>query len=126
MIGIKDYYTVDCVSKTEDGAVFAISLNPDCAVYKGHFPSQPISPGVCNINMILECASSFAEKPLLLKEIRQCRLISLITPQTHPQVTLGISMTPDAEHSGAYFLTATITKGEETCMTLKGTVSEYL
>ena len=52
---IKDFYKVDSVARHDDGAVYRVSLNPDCEVYKGHFPGNPISPGVCGIQMIREC-----------------------------------------------------------------------
>ncbi len=37
-----------------DKAIFGISLNADNVIYKAHFPSNPITPGVCLIQMALE------------------------------------------------------------------------
>ena len=88
---IKDYYTIENVLKQDDGIVrFNISLNADCPVYKGHFPGEPVSPGVCNIQMIKECAEQVAGKSLLLNNLQQCRLTTLVTPLAHPQVEVKI------------------------------------
>ena len=84
---IKDYYTIENVLKQDDGIVrFDISLNADCPVYEGHFPGEPVSPGVCNIQMIKECAEQVAGKSLFLNNLQQCRLTTVVTPLAHPQV----------------------------------------
>ena len=72
---IKDYYTIENVLRPENGFVrFEISLNADCQVYEGHFPGEPVSPCVCNIQMIKECAEQVVGKSLLMNNLQQCRL----------------------------------------------------
>ena len=90
---IKDYYTIESVAQQEGKAVFQIALNPQCQVYEGHFPGEPVSPGVCNIQMIKECAEQVAGKSLFLSNLQQCRLTTLVTPLAHPQVQVTIQMT---------------------------------
>ena len=114
---IENYYTINDVSKQEDGAtLFQVSLRPDCIVYEGHFPGEPVSPGVCNIQMIKECAEQVAGKSLLLNNLQQCRLTTLVTPVQHPQVEVIIRL---EEKGDAYKLKATIGKGEDTYLDLK-------
>lgn len=119
---IKDYYTIGNVSKSEKGVVrFDISLNADCQVYEGHFPGEPVSPGVCNIQMIKECAELVVGKSLLLNNLQQCRLTTLVTPIQHPQVEVTILL---EEKGDAYKLKATIGKGEEVYLDLKAELTE--
>ena len=114
---IKDYYTINEVITREDGVIlFQISLRPDCQVYQGHFPGEPVSPGVCNIQMVKECAEQVAGKPLFLANLQQCRLTTLVTPVQHPQVEVMIHLEEKGE---AYKLKATIGKGEEVYLDLK-------
>ena len=114
---IKDYYTIENVLKQDDGIVrFDISLNADCSVYEGHFPGEPVSPGVCNIQMVKECAEQVAGKSLFLNNLQQCRLTTLVTPLAHPQVEVKILLEEKGE---AYKLKATIGKGEETYLDMK-------
>ncbi len=116
---IKDYYSVDSVVKTEAGTEFSVSLNPDCEVYKGHFPSKPICPGVCNINMLTECAEVVAGKRLEIKEIRRCRLSSLVVPDTRLRVVIALSeASTDDESPKTYGLKGEIFEGETSCLTL--------
>lgn len=113
---IKDYYIIESVAQQEGKAVFQISLNPQCQVYEGHFPGEPVSPGVCNIQMIKECAEQVAGKSLFLSNLQQCRLTTLVTPLAHPQVEVTIQL---EEKGGAYKLKATLGKGEEIYLDLK-------
>ena len=119
---IKDYYTIENVSKKDDGIVrFDISLNADCSVYEGHFPGEPVSPGVCNIQMVKECAEQVAGKSLFLNNLQQCRLTTLVTPLAHPQVEVKILLEEKGE---AYKLKATIGKNEDVYLDLKAELTE--
>ena len=114
---IKDYYTINAVEPQPDGTTrFAITLKADSTVYEGHFPGQPVSPGVCNIQMIKECAEQVAGKSLFLNNLQQCRLTTLVTPLAHPQVEVKILLEEKGE---AYKLKATIGKGEDTYLDMK-------
>ena len=119
---IKDYYTIENVLKQDDGIVrFDISLNADCSVYEGHFPGEPVSPGVCNIQMIKECAEQVAGKPLLMNNLQQCRLTTLVTPLQHPQVEVTLALEAKAD---TYKLKATLGKGTDTYLELKAELTE--
>lgn len=123
---IRNYYSIDSVVKTETGAEFSVSLNPDCEVYRGHFPSRPICPGVCNINMLTECAEVVAGKCLGIKEIRRCRLSSLVVPDTKVKVVVALTEgAGEGEAVGSvYGLKGEIFEGETSCLTLDCTLAE--
>ena len=113
---IKDYYTINNICKEEGRTVFQISLNPDCKVYEGHFPGEPVSPGVCNIQMIKECAEQVSGKTLFLNNLQQCRLTTLVTPLAHPQLEVVVNL---EEKGDIYKLKATLGKGEDIYLDLK-------
>ena len=137
-----NYYNILSSDITSDGGVFRVALNADCEVYQGHFPGEPVSPGVCNIQMIKECAElllqdtftagetpahpdiTAGETPahpvgaMLLSHIKQCRLTTLVTPQQHPEVEVGIAILSRSEDTITF--RGTIGKGEEVYMELKG------
>ena len=113
---IKNYYTIDHISHQGDATVFSVSLRADSDVYRGHFPGQPVSPGVCNIQLIKECAEQVAGKRLLMNHLQQCRLTTLVTPQEHPSVEVTLRL---EEKEGSYKLKATLGKGEAIYLDLK-------
>ena len=101
-------------------AVFHVSLLADCDCYRGHFPGKPVSPGVCNIEMIKECTELLTGKDLLLSAVKQCRLTAVATPAVCPKLDVTVAA---EETDGGYTVTALIADGEKSYMEFKGTLS---
>ncbi len=135
---IRDYYTIDSVEAFKGGATFRVTLDPSCGIYAGHFPSRPISPGVCNIRMVTECAELYlgmllqdsnnaaqkSHSPLRITEIHRCRFTKLITPADTPHLIIRLNLTETAaddspaDNCQSYKLKAEIVDGETVCLTL--------
>ena len=118
---IENYYKINDIIAWTGKTLFIVSLNPNCNVYKGHFPEKPISPGVGNIQMIKECAELIVGKPLFMNNLQHCRLTTLITPLVYPQVEVTILMEKKAD---VYKLKAAIGKSEEIYLELKAELIE--
>ena len=67
------YYKIDGWNTEEGETTFRITLLPDCDVYRGHFPGKPVCPGVCNVQVVKECAMLLTGKQLSITAIRQKR-----------------------------------------------------
>lgn len=106
---------------TTNDAVFLCELKPDCDVYRGHFPGKPVAPGVCNIEMIRECAEMLVEQDLLIDTIKQCRLTAVATPAVCPKVDVKVSVA-HIEGTDDYNVVASISDAETSYMELKGTL----
>ena len=111
------YYKI--IGRSGEGldAVFRVALLPDCEVYKGHFPGNPVSPGVCNIETIKECAMLLTGKRLVIDTIRQCRLTAVASPSVSPEVEVTLSCSPVGK---GFAVTAKIADNERTYMEYKG------
>lgn len=42
-----------------------VMLNPQHSLYAGHFPQQPVVPGVCTLQMIKECLEKIDRKSVV-------------------------------------------------------------
>lgn len=116
---IENYYTILNKREKGTGMHLDIALHESCEVYKGHFPGEPISPGVCNITMLKECAEEIAHKKLRISYIQQCRMTKLITPKLYPTIEVEIMMDGNK-------LRGTIGKDGDIFLDLKGEVEEVL
>ncbi len=110
------------VSEKRDGnnAVFKVAILPDCDVYQGHFPGDPVCPGVCNIETIKECVQRLLGHDVTMTAIKQCRLTAIATPTVCPEVDINIQTTPAA--NGYYTILADIKDNNQTYMEFKGTM----
>lgn len=101
-------------------AIFLCELKPDCDVYRGHFPGKPVSPGVCNIEMIRECTEMLVGEDLQIDTIKQCRLTAVASPSVCPKVDVSVSVAR-LEGTQNYNVVAMIRDAGQSYMELKGT-----
>jgi 3-hydroxyacyl-[acyl-carrier-protein] dehydratase len=57
-----------------------IVIAPDAPYLRGHFPGQPILPGVVELCLVVEHLAREAGKPLVLRSIKFARLRQLVVP----------------------------------------------
>lgn len=78
----------------------------------------PVAPGVCNIEMIKECAEEVCGCKLFLSYISQCRFSALITPDKTPNLNLRLQL--DKQDSGNISFHSVLFKGETVFLDMKG------
>lgn len=61
-------------------------------IFEGHFPEQPIVPGVCMLQLIKEVLEKAEERELTLENATNIKFISLIDPNQFPAVELSIKI----------------------------------
>ena len=70
---------------------FNVILNPDHLIYKAHFPGQPVTPGVCILQMIQELLSEEMGIPLFINKIKNAKFTSMISPLTDRRISVLFS-----------------------------------
>lgn len=60
---------------------FAIQLNPSCFIYQAHFPSEPITPGVCIVQIGLELLEDMLHQSLEISMGKNVKFLSPISPE---------------------------------------------
>ena len=88
---IPDFYTVVDFQVTENQVNAQIRLNPEHEVYKGHFPGQPVVPGVIQLQMIKELMEKALNQKLLLNQMVFAKYLMMIVPGTSPVINLKIT-----------------------------------
>lgn len=113
------YYSIIGIDRQNvTSAVCHVELLPDCEVYRGHFPGEPVCPGVCNMQMIKECAEVVVGKPLHQSSVSQCRLTSLMTPVQCSALDVRVDILSASDTSCT--IKATISDCHDTYMEYKG------
>jgi len=70
-----------------------VSLESTHDIFKGHFPGNPILPGVCQVEMVREIASEILGSNLLLSEASHVKYINMINPLKDPVLRLNLELT---------------------------------
>jgi len=87
---IKGLYTVASFEHKEQTVHATITLNPDHEVFKGHFPDNPVMPGVCMIQMIKELTERATGKTLFLSVASNIKFMAIINPEKNDTIQLVI------------------------------------
>jgi len=100
-----------------------IELNEEHKIYKGHFPGNPIVPGVCIIQMIKEIMSELFNKKLFLNQGSNIKFISMIKPEINKMLNVNYKV---KNNDDAFQLNVVISFEEKIFFKFKGILSENL
>ncbi len=91
---LKDFYKVLSEEKISDTKYnVTILVNEKHDVFKGHFPGNPIMPGVCMIQIIKELTEKFTQSSLLIQTLTNVKFMALINPEATPELRLELDIT---------------------------------
>lgn len=84
-------YSVTQSRKTEGGFEFGISLFPEHFIYKAHFPGEPITPGVCIIQIATELFSLVMDAPMSLYSAKNVKFLKIVSPSERTDFSFTFS-----------------------------------
>lgn len=82
------FYSVNQEELAEGTASFNITINDAHEIFDGHFPDNPITPGVMQMEMVKELLSRIVEKELNLVSMGNCKFLAILNPKETPSVDL--------------------------------------
>ncbi len=95
---LKDFYKIVSTDKIDEGNyTVVVYLNKDHEVFKGHFPNNPVTPGVCMMQIIKELCESILNKELQLKTASNVKFMALINPEINPTLRLELAIAENEE-----------------------------
>lgn len=92
------FYNVKEFNFTDNKLKSIIELNPEHDVFKGHFPNNPVTPGVCMLQILKELTEQATNTNLFIKECSNVKFMALINPETNPILAITIDINPLEEN----------------------------
>lgn len=90
---LTNFYTLESSEKSENGSFVAkIKLNPDHEIFKGHFPGNPVTPGVCMMQIVKDLTEQLTESRLFLKTASNVKFMAIINPFETPDLVLELDI----------------------------------
>lgn len=77
--------------------VSQIKLLPESKIFEGHFPENPVLPGVVSIQIISDLLSKTLNKKLYLNESQNIKFLKLIQPEKDNIIDVNIKYSEISE-----------------------------
>lgn len=87
---IQGLYKITAIENTSSEICADIYVNKDHEIFKGHFPGNPVMPGVCMIQIIKELTEKVLEKNLFLSVSSNIKFMAIINPEINPDLNIKI------------------------------------
>ncbi len=107
---LENFYTVNNLDIAESIATANITINKDHEIFKGHFPGNPVTPGVCMMQIIKELTEQVVSEKLFMQSSSNVKFMAIINPDVNPDLELTLTI---LEEDGL-FKVKNVTKFEDT------------
>ena len=110
-------YTITESVHDENIIKATIKLNRDHEIFCGHFPGQPVLPGVCMVQIIKEVLEGTLHFPLMLKKAATIKFLKPVTPEDK---TLQVTLAYNSPDKASYNVTADLISENDLCFKFRG------
>lgn len=86
----KNLYSILRTETIEDGIQASVCIHANHPILQGHFPAQPIFPGVCSMDMVLSIWNLHSSRENKISKILRMKFIQPITIQYFDTLTVRI------------------------------------
>ena len=91
-----NFYNIDQIETFENNSyIVKATLIPNHKIYEGHFPSQPVVPGVCTLTIIRECLGKILSREVGFKTIKECKYLSALIPEDEVGIAIAVTITDE-------------------------------
>lgn len=88
---LNDFFKITDIQNGEKYIV-SIEMNPKHDIYNGHFPGNPITPGVCLTQMVKETVEHITKKKLQMLTGDNLKFTAILNPEVNANVIMSLSI----------------------------------
>ncbi|WP_343635276.1 hypothetical protein [Fluviicola sp.] len=116
---LKDtFYTIDAL-KFEDNVLEAtITIDPKHRIYEGHFPNNPVTPGVVQLELVKEILGTQFNRAIQLKTLATSKFLAVLNPVNTPEATF--KMTVAQQEDETLKVSGQLSTAEGVCLKFSG------
>ena len=104
-------YTIVSEFKGDGRHDFNIKLDPEHFIYKAHFPGEPITPGVCIMQIAKELLEEAVAESLTLSCVKNIKFLRIISPNEVTEVCYSLAKI--SREDDQVKVQVTVTAGED-------------
>jgi len=114
------FFKINQIEESGNTYCFVVSIHPGHEVFKGHFPQQPVAPGVFALQMIKECLEWVRNKKYRYCELTNCKFSRPIFPEQDKDFRIDC----EYKFADSFLLNATVRSEDAIYLTLKAKLEE--
>lgn len=115
---LNDFFTITNKESSATEIWAELIINAQHKIFDGHFPNQPVVPGVCMMQMIKEILELVIGKETNLIKAADMKFLAVINPQENNLIQATIKQA--ADDNGAIHVEASLYKDELIHFKFKG------
>jgi len=97
---LKDFYTIKEIDPSDKENInIIIELNKDHEIYKGHFPGNPVVPGVCLTQLIKEVVENIEARDVRLVYADNIKFMAVVNPEINNILEIDLKIKHDDEQN---------------------------
>ncbi|HKL07664.1 MAG TPA: hypothetical protein VJ896_02755 [Bacteroidales bacterium] len=97
---LKDFYTIKEIDPSDKENInIIIELNKDHEIYKGHFPGNPVVPGVCLTQLIKEVVENIEARDVRLVYAVNIKFMAVVNPEINNILEIDLKIKHDDEQN---------------------------
>lgn len=97
---LNNFYTLKEIDPSDKENIKAIvELNKDHEIYKGHFPGNPVVPGVCLTQLIKEIIENIEARDVMLVYANNIKFMAVVNPEINNILQIDLKIKHDEEQN---------------------------
>jgi 3-hydroxyacyl-[acyl-carrier-protein] dehydratase len=113
-----DFFTISKLEEAGFDVKAELVINAGHKIFEGHFPNQPVVPGVCMMQMAKEVMEQVAKKKIKLIKAYEMKFLAIIDPRQNNIISASLKYA--MEENGNLSVSATFFKNELTHFKFRG------
>ncbi len=94
---LENFYKIEAKNVIEENKnySFDITINNKHTIFEGHFPGNPIMPGVCMMQITKDIVESLTNNKLFMKKCSNVKFMAIINPDINKDLNLNITISEE-------------------------------
>jgi len=88
-----DFYTASAIETNGNTVKAVLTLNSGHKIFEGHFPGQPVVPGVCMMQMVKEMLELQMGRDTRMEKALMMKFLNMINPQVNGTINIEVKHT---------------------------------
>jgi 3-hydroxyacyl-[acyl-carrier-protein] dehydratase len=114
---INDFFKIRKREKEGETISYQLKIDKNHAIFEGHFPGQPVVPGVCLTQIIKELIEQETNVQLQLTKGSNLKFMAVVDPQKNDELTYQLQFNQSEDQINA---SASAMMGDITAFKFKG------